>query len=89
MFNPTFQGYNGASGPIKTVVNIGPVLPPQHKERLPQYSRDKLVELQDKFDSLEQQGVFARPEDIGITVEYLNPSFLIKKSGGYRLFTAF
>ena len=90
VFNPTFQGYNGASGPIKTVVNMGPVLPPQRKGRLPQYSRDKLVELQDKFDSLEQQGVFARPEDIGITVEYLNPSFLIKKkSGGYRLVTAF
>ena len=90
VFNPTFQGYNGASGPIKTVVNMGPVLPPQRKGRLPQDSRDKLVELQDKFDSFEQQGVFARPDDIGITVEYLNPSFLIKKkSGGYRLVTAF
>ena len=69
---------------------MGPVLPPQRKGRLPQYSRDKLVEIQDKSDSREQQGVFARPEDIGITVEYLNPSFLIKKkSGGYRLVTAF
>ena len=57
---------------------------------MPQYSRDKLVELQDKFDELEFKGVFCRPEDIGVSVEYLNPSFLVKKpSGGYRLVTAF
>ncbi|KAL9974235.1 hypothetical protein ACROYT_G011250 [Oculina patagonica] len=31
-----------------------------------------------------------RPEDVGVTVEYLNPSFLVKKpSGGFRLVTAF
>lgn len=35
-------------------------------------------------------GVFRRPEDVGIIVEYVNPSFLIKKtSGGFRLVTAF
>ena len=43
-----------------------------------------------KFDELENQGVFARPEFLGITAEYLNPSFLVKKtSGGFRLVTAF
>ena len=69
---------------------MGPVQPPQRKGRMPQYSRDKLVELQDKFDELECKGVFCRPEDIGVSVEYLNPSFLVKKtSGGYRLVTAF
>ena len=35
-------------------------------------------------------GVFVRPEDVPVNVEYLNPSFLIKKrSGGHRLVTAF
>ena len=69
---------------------MGPVEPPQRKGRLPQYARDKLVELQEKFDHLEQRGVFQRPEDVGITVEYLNPSFLVKKlNGGSRLVTAF
>ena len=35
-------------------------------------------------------GVFKRPEDIGVQVEYLNPSFLVKKgSGDFRLVTAF
>ena len=46
--------------------------------------------MQQKFDELEAQGVFKRPEDIGITVEYLNPSFLVTKpTGGHRLVTAF
>ena len=58
-----------------------PVQPPQRKGRCPQYARDKLVEL---------QGIFRRPEDIGITDEYFNPSYLVKKTqGGYRLVTAF
>ena len=65
-------GYNGAVGPFEAVVNMGPVQPPQCKGRLPQYSHNKLVELQQKFDKLESQGVFQHPENIGITVEYRN-----------------
>ena len=90
VFDPDYKGYNGASGPFEAVVNMGPVQPPQRKGRLPHYARGKLLELQQKFDELEEKGVFARPEDIGITVEYLNPSFLVKKpNGGFRLVTAF
>ena len=90
VFDPLFPGYNGAAGPFTAKVNMGPVEPPQRKGRLPQYARGKLVELQQKFDELEAMGVFKRPEDIGISVEYLNPSFLVKKpSGGTRLVTAF
>ena len=47
---------------------MGPVEPPQRKGRLPQYARDKLIELQEKFVHLEQLGVFRLPEDVGITV---------------------
>ena len=69
---------------------MGPVEPPQRKGCLPQYARDKLIELQEKFDNLEHLGVFCRPEDVDITVEYLNPSFLVKKPNcGSRLVTAF
>ena len=69
---------------------MGLVQPPQRKGRIPQYSRDKLSELQAHFDTIEGKGVFRRPEDLGIVVEYLNPSFLVKKaSGGHRLVTAF
>ena len=90
VFNTHFKGYNGAAGKCKAVVNMGPTKPPQRKGRLPQYSKNKLVELQDKFDELEQLGVFRKPEDVKVNVEYVNPSFLVKKaSGGYRLVTAF
>ena len=90
VFDPAITGYNGAVGPFQARVNMGPVEPPQRKGRLPLYGRDKLTELQQKFDELENLGVFQRPEDLGITVEYLNPSFLVKKpNGGYRLVTAF
>ena len=90
VFDPNFKGYNGAAGPFKAKVNMGPVEPPQRKGRLPQYDRGKLMELQEKFDHLEELGVFQRPEEAGVAVEYLNPSFLVKKpNGGHRLVTAF
>ena len=90
VFDPNFKGYNGAVGPLEAKVNMGPVQPPQRKGRLPQYSKSQLDVLQNKFDELEKIGVFKRPEDIGVSVEYLNPSFLVKKpAGGFRLVTAF
>ena len=90
VFNPTISKCNGASGTIEAVVNIGPTLPPQRKGRLPQYNRSTLEELQAKFDKLEVAGVFARPEQVNVHVEYLNTSFLVKKpNGGSRLVTSF
>jgi len=90
VFDPQFDGYNGASGPFQAVVNMGPVKPPQRKGRVPQYSKDNLQLLQDKFDELESLGVFRKPEDINVVAEYLNPSFLVSKpNGGHRLVTAF
>ena len=50
VFNPAIVGYNGMAGPVQASLNMGPVQPPQRKGRVPQYSRDKLVELQQKFD---------------------------------------
>ena len=46
VFDPNYTGYNGHVEPFKAVVNMGPVQPPQHKGRLPQYARNQLVELQ-------------------------------------------
>ena len=90
VFNPRISKYNGASGPLTAVVNIGPVLPPQRKGRLPHYNRERLIELQQKFDDLEDAGVFAKPEDVDVNVEYLNLCFLVQKpQGGTRLVTSF
>ena len=78
VFDANFSAYNHAFGKFEAVVNMGPVKPPQRKGRLPLYSRDKLVELQQHFDNLEELGVFAKPELVGVTVEYVNPSLLVK-----------
>ena len=90
VFDPVIQGYNGAPGPLEGVMNMGPVEPPQHKGRVPQYARDQLEQLQTKFDELEATGVFQHPEDLQIVAQCLNPSFLVKKrNGGFRLVTTF
>ena len=90
VFNPVIPRYNGHSGNIMGHINMGPVSPPQRKGRTPQYNREKLLMLQEKFDELEACGVFAKPEEIGVVAEYMNLSFLTQKpSGGYRLVTAF
>ena len=84
VFNPVISGYNEASGDIKGTVNIGPVLPPQKKGRVPQYSRNRMDELQAKCDELEEMAVLAKPESVGVVTEYLSASFLVKKpSGGH------
>ena len=79
------QGYNGSMGPFEATINMDAIHPPpphthtlQRKGRVPQYARNKLLDLHRKFDELENQGIFARPESLGITAEYLNPSFLVK-----------
>lgn len=86
VFNPLFSGYNGAVGPLEAKVNLDPVQHPQRKGQ--QFSKDLLCNLQEMFNELKNIGVFKRPEDLGISVEYINPSFLVKKhSGGFRLVT--
>lgn len=90
VFSSVSHGYNGQAGPFQARVNIGPVMPPQRKGRLPKYFRGQLELLQALFNELESMGVFQKPEDVGVTVEYLNPSFFVKKgSGGFRPGTAF
>ena len=90
VFQTDIPGYNGSSGPIESVVNMGSVQPPQRKGRVPQNSHDTMILLQEKFDELQSKGVFKRPEEVGVNVEYVNPSILIKKpNGGHQLVTAF
>ena len=90
VFQPCIGRYNDHFGKARARVSIGPVSPPNRKLRVPSYSPENQQILQSKFDELEQQGVFARPEDVGVSVEHVSPSFLVRKpSGGHRLVTAF
>ena len=91
VFSPVTSTYNGKFGQCFVEVNIGKNLPPQRKGRVPFYGRDNLQMLQQKFDELEKIGVFSRPQDIGVSVENTNPSFLVNKphSSDKRLVTEF
>ena len=90
VFEPTIGRYNGFAGKLKARISFGSAIPPPRKLHAPSYSRDNLQALQEKFDELESENVFGRPEDFGITVEHVSPSFLVKKtSTGFRLVTAF
>jgi len=74
----------------QAVVNIGLTLPRQSKCRLPQYKRNTLEKLQDRFHELEAAGVFAKPEQVNVYVENLNTTFITKKpNNGSRLVTSF
>ena len=79
VFNPVVSRYNGRSGPCFVEVNMGPSPPPQLKGRVPFYGRKNMLEPQEKMYVLVEKGVFRRPQEIGITVENVNPSFLVKK----------
>lgn len=79
VFNPKVSQYNGKSGPCLVEVNMGKTLPPQRKGRTPFYGSSNMQELQDKMDELTEKGVFVKPQEIGVTVENVSPSFLVRK----------
>ena len=50
-FNAQGKAYNGRSGPIQAIVNMGPVQPPQRKGKIPLYGHNRLVELHITFQA--------------------------------------
>ena len=90
VFNPKFGVYNDRSGRIRAKLNLGPVIPPPRKPKLPFYTQSQLQLLQEEADKLEELGVLAKPEDVGVDVEFASPSFLTKNpDGSHRFVTAF
>ena len=90
VFDDQIGKYNDAYGRLRANVNIGSVEPPQCKGHLPFYDEATMREMQDKMDELEDIGVLAKPDKVGISVEYVSPSFLVKKEdNSKRLVTSF
>ena len=91
VFNPAIGNYNDRSGRVRASIRLGPVEPPHTKVFVPNYDRKKLDILQQKCDDLEAMGVLARPEDVGVRVEFVSPSFLVDRPDGGepRMVTAF
>ena len=80
--------YNDYSGPVRAHVKPH-VKPPPGKTKIPSYNTDMLQELQKKADELEELGVLAKPEDLGIVVQHASPSLLVKEGNKRRLVTTF
>ena len=93
VFNSDLPRYNGKFGRVEAVINVPQSLPASSRmKEVPWYPRTKLIEMQEKIDELEMKGAFARPQDVGVEVVAVNPSFLVAKkpaTRGYRLVTAF
>ena len=90
VFDPDFRAYNDYSGTVRAKVNLSSVQPTPRKGKLPLYKHSTMQLLQEEADKLEARGVLAKPEEIGVDVLYVSPSFLVKKpTGGYRFVTAF
>ena len=90
VFKTDLKGYNGNAENFHPVINMGPVQPPQRPNVKEAYLNMPKADWTKYNRSLMSWSVFARPEDFGITVEYFNPFFIIKKTNGnYRFVTVF
>ena len=61
------------------------------KGKLPLHGHNDFQLSQEMADQLEGHGVLGKPEDYGVTVKHVSPSFLVKdaRSGKTRFVTAF
>ena len=90
IFTPTAGRYNCHYGPVDNSLRFTspPVQP--NKVYQPAYSQDMKRQLELKIEELIDAGILVRPESIGVTVEFVSPSLLVKKSDGtWRLVTDF
>ncbi|CAC5371068.1 unnamed protein product [Mytilus coruscus] len=78
---PNFEGYNGAIDPFETSVNMGSVQPPpQRKGRMPQYSKNNLVELKTNLTNWKVKECSVNPkmsefQSSILTLHFLSKSF--------------
>ena len=90
VFDPETPTYNDRFGAVRAHVTMGPVPPPPRKGRLPFYDQTKMRILQEEADKMEARDILAKPEDVGVEVLHVSPSFLLNKPDEtYRFVTAF
>ena len=89
-FTRTPGRYNGAWGPVDNSIKF--TTPPVQTSKVtsPNYSQDMKENMVLKMNELIDAGVLIRPEELGLTVEFLSPSILVPKPDGtWRLVTDF
>ena len=90
VFNPQFGVYNDRCSRIRRKLNLVQVIPPPREGKLPLYIQSRLELLQKEADKLEALGILAQSECVGVDVQFVSPSFLIKKrDGSFRFATVF
>ena len=91
VFTPQPGKYNGSQGYIDNKLQFATMPPPNSRTRVPNYSPAMNDILAQKMDLLESWGVLAKPEQLGVSVEFVSPSLLVPKpeKGEYRVVTDF
>ena len=91
IINPRPGKYNGYYGRVDNSINFTAAPPPTVRAHLPKYSNEMLKILASKMDKLEEWGVLRKPEDLGVTPEFVVPSMLTPKpeKDEWRLVTDF
>ena len=91
VINPNPGRYNNYYGNVDCTIDFCSTPPPSIKARLPNYSSEKLKLMADQMDKMEEMGVLARPENVGVVPAFVVPSLLVPKpeKGEWRLVSDF
>ena len=91
LFTPQPGRYNGRFGYVDNKLQFSTPPAPNSRTHIPNYSPSMNLLLAKKMDLLEEWGVLASPEQVGISVQFVSPSMLVPKpdSQDYRLVTDF
>ena len=92
IFTVTPGRYNGHFGDCDTSLQFVTKPVQTRKVVMPTYNQDMKTKMGDKMDELRKQGILARAEEIGVSIEFISPSLLVPKPGeenAWRLVTDF
>lgn len=81
IFTITPGRYNGHFGDCDTSLQFVTKPVQTRKVVMPTYNHDMKTEMGDKMNELRKQGILARAEEVGVSIEYISPSLLVPKPG--------
>ena len=91
VINPNPGRYNNHYGDVDCTIDFCSTPPPSIKARLPNYSSEKLKLMAEQMDKMEEMGVLAKPENVGVVPAFVVPSLLVPKpeKGEWRVVSDF
>ena len=82
VINPNPGRYNNHYGNVDCKIDFCSTPPPSVKARLPNYSTEKLKIMAEQMDKMEEMGVLAKPERVGVVPAFVVPSLLVPRASG-------